>query len=110
MKKKQENYLDRIPKIPADLSFAEEDGVVTIRRENKGLFNRIAQKCFRRPVYTYVSLDAFGSFVFRAIDGVRDVKAIGDLVEEEFGEKAAPVYSRLSTFVEQLRLNGFVEF
>ena len=47
-KKKQktsENYLERIPKRPEHIKWsADEKGIVTLDIENKGVFNRVAQK------------------------------------------------------------------
>lgn len=43
-KKEQPNYLDKIP-TRADLAWStDEAGIVTLHKENTGLFNRAAQK------------------------------------------------------------------
>lgn len=110
MSKKKSNYLEKIPQITDGLVYEQKDELVIIQRENKGLYNRLAQKVFKRPVVTNVELDAFGSYVFLQIDGTRDIIAIGDLVKEHFGEKAEPLYERLSRFIELLHMNGFVSF
>ena len=113
MKKKQiisENYLERVP-VRADIKWsADEDGKVTLEIENKGVFNRIAQKLFKKPKTSYVHLDETGSFVWPLIDGEKDIIEIGKVVEAEFGEKANPLYERLATYFRILNSYGFIKW
>ena len=108
-KKKEKNYLDMIPvrKEGIGWSVAERDKV-TLEIENKGVFNRIAQKLFKKPKISYIHLDENGSFVWPLIDGVRDVNEIGRLVDEHFGERAHPLYERLVKFFQILEGYGFI--
>ena len=113
MKKKQtnlgENYLQKKPSIPEGLSFeADEQGIVTLMIENKGVMNRIAQKLFHKPKISYIHLDEFGSFVWKAIDGKKDLLSLGETVKEQFGEKAEPLYPRLAKYISILESYGFV--
>jgi hypothetical protein len=111
MNKKKENYLDKIPCRNENYKFScDEKGIVTIEVENKGVFNRIAQKLLKKPKVSYVHFDEFGSFVWCATDGESDVFEIGKRVEERFGEKAHPLYERLSKFYMILESYGFVKF
>lgn len=115
MKKKQqkinENYLERIPRRPEDLDFTvEEDGVVTLNIENKGIFNKVAQKLFKKPKISHIHLDEMGSFNWLTMDGKMDITTIGKLVEEKFGEEANPLYERLAKFFQILDSYGFVEW
>ncbi len=108
---KDENYLERIPKKSEKLRFTtDENGIVTLEIENKGFFNTVAQKLFKKPKVSYVHLDEFGSFVWSLADGQNDIIKIGELVEEKFGDAVKPVYERLSKFVSILESYGFVEF
>jgi len=108
-KKKTENYLDYIPKQNTLFPFQEnEKGNIEIARKNRGLFNRIAQLLFRKPKVSYIELDAFGSFVWRQIDGKRNVYEIGKLVKAKFGQEAEPLYERLTKFLRILRNNEFI--
>ncbi len=112
MKKRviDENYLDRIPKISHTISYTEENEFVVILIENKGVFNKIAQKLFKKPKISYVHLDEFGSFVFRQIDEKRTITDIGVSVSEKFGEKANPLYERLAKYFMILESYGFITF
>lgn len=115
MKKKKEvikeNYLERIPKRPEKYGFTVgEDGIVTLNIENKGVFNKIAQKLLKKPKISYVHLDEMGSFIWPLMDGEKNITEIGKLVEEKFGEEAHPLYERLAKYFQILDSYGFVEW
>lgn len=109
MKKKlSENYLERVPK-RADIPWnTDENDIVTLELENKGIFNRIAQKILKKPKVTYVHLDELGSFVWPRINGEADITELGKAVKEKFGDKAEPLYERLAKFFQILESYGFV--
>ena len=108
-KKQKANYLDYIPKQNVLFPYREnEKGNVEIVRKNRGLFNRIAQLFFRRPKVSYIELDVFGSFIWKQIDGKKDVYEIGKLVKAKFGQEAEPLYERLTEFLHILRSNEFI--
>ena len=108
-KKKKDNFLDYIPKHNKLVPFGEnKDGNVEICKKNKGLFTRIAQIFFRKPRVSRIELDTFGSFIWKQIDGERDVYQIGKLVSEKFGQEAEPLYERLTEFLHILRNNDFI--
>lgn len=109
MNNKKENYLDVIPVCNPDIKWSEDgEGIITLEIENKGIFNRIAQKLFKKPPVSYVHLDRFGSFVWKRIDGKKDVYKIAAEVENEFGEEANPLYERIVKYFNILESYGFV--
>ena len=108
--KNQPNVLEFVPIRKIERFSTDEKGVVTLEIENKGVFNRIAQKLFKKPKITYIHLDETGSFVWPLIDGEKNITDIGVLVKEHFGEKAEPLYERLSKYFKILESYGFVEF
>ena len=109
-KRKSGNYLSRIPKRNETISWKEdENGVITLEIENKGVFNTLAQKLFRKPKISYVHLDEMGSFIWPLIDGEETVYEIGQEVSEHFGEKAEPLYPRLTKYFRMLSDYGFVK-
>ena len=87
---------------------ADESGIVTLDLENTGIFNRMAQKLFHKPKVTHIHLDSIGSFVWPLMDGEKNMIDLGKLVEEEFGEKAAPIYERLAKYFQILDSYHFV--
>lgn len=107
--KKRKNYLDYIPKHNSLYQYNFNDqNHVEIHVLNKGLYNRIAQIFFKRPKYSQIELDDFGSFVWECINGTRTVYEIGLHVKKHFGEKAEPLYERLSRFLMTLQKNSFI--
>ena len=50
MKKKAENYLERIPCRKEGLRWSVQDEKVTLEIDNKGIFNKIAQKLLKKPL------------------------------------------------------------
>ena len=109
--KTSENYLDRIPMRSEKIGWSSDsDGKVSLEIENKGVFNRIAQKLFKKPRISYVHLDEMGSFVWPLIDGERDITSLGEDVKAHFGDKAEPLYPRLAKYFEILHSYGFVTF
>jgi len=114
MKRKQnpeENYLEKCPKRPEHIGWTtDENGIVTLEIENKGIMNRIMQKIAKKPKISYIHLDEIGSFVWPMIDGERKIVDMGEPMEEHFGEKAHPTYERLAKFFQILESYGFVEW
>ena len=78
--------------------------------ENKGFFNRAAQKLFKKPRISYVHLDETGSFVWPLIDGEKTIFEIGKEVEKRFGEESAPLYERLAKYFQILESYRFIKF
>ncbi|MBQ2898082.1 MAG: PqqD family protein [Clostridia bacterium] len=104
-----QDFLEKKPKRAVHIKWHIENDVVTLEIENKGFFNRIAQKFFKKPKTSYIHLDEMGSFIWKHLDGETSLVDIGKLVEEKFGEKANPLYERLSKYISILQSYGFVD-
>lgn len=110
-KKKNQNYLEKVPVRNPGFSWKEdEQGIVTVDMVHKGIFDKLAQRLWVTPKVSHVKLDRFGSFVWKQMDGNRNIIDIGVLVREEFADQAEPLYERLAEFVRMLRDNRFVMF
>ena len=108
-KKKDHNYLEKVPVRNPEFSWKEDgQGIVTVDMVHKGIFDKLAQKLWVTPKVSHVKLDRFGSFVWKQMDGNRNIIDIGVLVREEFADQAEPLYERLAEFVKMLRDNRFV--
>lgn len=106
---KNENYLERRPMRPEQIPWSvDEEGMVTLDIENKGFFHWIAQKLFKKPKVSHIHLDKMGSFVWPLVDGEKDIIALGELVKEQFGEEAEPLYERLAKFFQILDSYSFI--
>lgn len=104
-----ENFLERKPMHARHLSWStDNDGNVALEIENKGVFNKIAQKLLKKPTVSYVHLDAMGSFIWPLIDGDKSIVEIGKLVEDKFGKEAHPLYQRLAKFFQILESYNFI--
>ncbi len=102
------NFLELVPSIPEILFWKEEEGKVTLEQENKGLFNFIAQKLFKKPRISYIHLDDLGSFVWLKIDGVRNIGQIGETVAAHLNDNSQDVYSNLASYFKILESYNFV--
>ena len=51
-----------------------------------------------------------GSFIWQQIDGKRNVYEIGQLLKQEYGKEAEPLYERLCTFVKSLHNSCFIVY
>lgn len=89
---------------------ADRKGNVTVHVVNKGFYNRIAQKIFKRPPVSHIALDKYGSFVWRQMDGKRNVYEISKLVSERFGREAEPLVERLVKYIQILYQNKFIGY
>ncbi|MBQ4095797.1 MAG: PqqD family protein [Oscillospiraceae bacterium] len=111
MSKQKDNFLDYIPKHNSLFPYEKtSDGFIEIKMQNKGLVKKLTQVIMKKPKFTYVKLERFGSFVWEQIDGKRNVYDIGQLVKEHFGDDAEPVYERLCQYIKSLRTNGFIVY
>ena len=54
--KEKKNYIDNIPKINDMKWDVSEDGIVEITVENTGFYNTIAQKIFKKPRYSFITV------------------------------------------------------
>lgn len=109
-KKLDENFVEKIPNHKEGLGWSiDENNMVTLEMENKGVVNRIAQVIIRKPKISYIHLEEFGSFIWPLIDGKKTIYDIAQEVEEHFGEKAHPLYERISTYFNTLESYGFID-
>ena len=108
--KNKENFLDYVFKVSDDLTWAlSESGEVIVEMRNKGFTNRIAQRFFKKPEVSKITLEGMGSFIFTCVDGSRSVYDIGLLVHDKYGDEAEPLYERLSVYMKKLQELGFVK-
>lgn len=108
---KDKNFLSYIPvKNPEFPWYASEENKVVLKVKHDGFFDKIAQKFFKRPKESMIHFDEMGSFIWPLIDGKRSISDIADMVKEEFGEKANPLYPRLIKFFQILHAQRYISF
>lgn len=110
MAKEVKNLYDLIP----ERSHAFEelgDGTIDVLlpRYGGGQVGRILKSFLsQRPVK--VRLDEIGASVWRLCDGEKSVHEIGELLQDQFGERIAPVYERLEAFLNQMKKAGMIDW
>ena len=103
--------LGKIPVISEKLSFRQDKKkLVTIDIENKGFFSKIAQRLFHKPKISHIHLDEMGSFIWLSIDGEKTVREISLALEENFGDRAKPLFERTSRYFSSLYEYGFIKW
>lgn len=111
MKKEKKNFMDLVPVCNPDYSWEKDNkGIVTVHVINKGFYNWLAQKLFKKPKISHIALDKYGSFVWCQMDGKRNVYEISKLVEAHFGKEAEPIVERLVQFFRVLYQNKFIGY
>lgn len=106
---KGKNYLDFIPVPSEKYPYEIKEGAVTIFQENKGLFNLIAQKLWKKPKVSQIHLDKMGNFIWPLMDGKHTINDIALLIREEFGAEAEPLYERVVQYFRTLNSYGFID-
>ena len=67
MSKKSRDYASLCPSRTEGLAWsADENGIVTLDVENKGVFDRIFQLILKKPKVSHIHLDELGSFVWQS--------------------------------------------
>lgn len=109
-KKKEKNFLNLIPAIISDCKWQEnEQGFVQIQIPRDKLLDRLVRIFVKTPKWMNMDLDAYGSFLWRRMDGKRTVHQLAILLEDEFGETIKPLYERLGKYLNILKNNNFIE-
>lgn len=107
--RKRKNYLDYVPMHNPLYEYkSNANSHIEICIHYTDPFCRLAQRLFKRPEYTNIELDDFGSYVWNCVDGKRSVYEIGSAVKEHFGTKAEPLYERLCPFFKRLHEYNFI--
>ena len=78
-----------------------------VPRFGRGRFGTFLERHLRPRPYR-VRLDAVGSFIWKRCDGRTPVRAIGEALRSEFGERVEPAENRLVRFLQSLVRGRFV--
>jgi hypothetical protein len=103
------NLLDIIPVHNTKWKQDSKGQVILFKPKFKNpLFVKYILPHMKRPYYK-ITLDDIGSFFWKNCNGSRSVKKIAELQKERFGDKVAPLYDRIATFLQTLERNGFLK-
>lgn len=95
------NYLDAVVKRQG-LWKEDEKGFVTVERENTGIMNRILQKLAKKPEITYITLDVYGSSLWKLADGNKTIFELAGEMKKKYPAELEPLYDRLVSFIRQM--------
>ena len=112
MKKgRRANFLDYIPlPDPRNGWSGGAGGAVTVHLAHRGVYARLAQKLFHTPPVSHITLDEYGSFLWRAMDGQRTVGQLALALGARYGGAAEPLYPRLVSYLRTLYDNRFIVY
>ena len=85
-----------------------KDGMIVLDMVNTGFFHGIAQKFFHKPKVSHISLDAYGTKLWLALDGKRTVYQVVNAMEQAFPEEADKMLNRVVTFLRTLQIHHFI--
>jgi len=109
IKKLPANYMDivfvRSEECPWRL---REDGFVEVDMENRGFFNAVAQKFFKRPRVSHISLDKYGTVLWLALDGKATVNDVLSKMKNAFPEEGDKMLNRVVQFLATLEMHEFI--
>ena len=106
---KERNLLELIPEKVCESTIDEEGKVIILAPRFK---SKLGKKIFEpiiKKKHVKIHLDKIGTFVWKEIDGKKDVFAISENLKKEFGEKVEPVYERIGKFIAIMKVNGFIK-
>ena len=107
--KKDFNYLDYVPRKNELNSYSiNEQGNGVVRVANVGFYNKIAQVIFRKPKFSNIELEEYGTFIWEYIDGKNTIYDIALKVKGKFGENAEPLYDRICQYFSIMADNRLV--
>lgn len=108
-KKLPANYMDLVfVKNESRPWRVKDDGFVEIDMENRGFFNSIAQRFFKKPKISHISLDKYGSLLWQALDGKTTVSDILKAMTEAFPAESDKMLNRVVQFLATLEMHGFI--
>ncbi|MCL5037683.1 MAG: PqqD family protein [Chloroflexi bacterium] len=102
MKKPGDNFLLLCPSRNNEIAWEEQQKKINLKKQNKSLLDKFLQNFFRAPKTTRITLDEYGSAVWKMCDGRTKIMDIGRSLEEEFGDEIKPTYPRLVEFIKLL--------
>ncbi len=108
-RKKQRNFLDFVPVKNDKYRWVElENGIVQIQIDRNSLLERAVRFFFKTPKMMKIDLDAYGSFIWKQIDGEKDMHAIAEHLDKNYGQSVHPLYERLGQYMTILKNNHFI--
>ncbi|AYF54017.1 PqqD family protein [Clostridium botulinum] len=113
---KQRNFNNLLEFIPfKNISYIselqEENNNITIVIERKSKIDKILLKILKKAhKELYVHLDEIGSFIWRSIDGKKNILNLCEMFMEEYNVDKGEAINRTVYFIKILKNNKFIKF
>lgn len=106
-KKESVNPIEVVFKLMDRIRLTEdESGIVTLWQPQDHKIQKLLRRLkLKIPEYTTLTLDEYGSFVIKQINGANTIEVIGVQLTEKFGSDVEPLYERLIPYMEYLAKN-----
>lgn len=104
------NFLEFVFEKTPGMTFltSKSTGLITLKIENKGFYNRVAQKFFKRPAVSKIDLDKYGSEAWKAVDGNKTVNEIVDTMVQAFPNEEGNMQERTCQFLMILSRHKYI--
>ena len=110
-KHRSDNLLDYIPVREEHIRWDEDsDHMVVLHRQNKGACALLCRVLFHRPKLSHITLERYGSYVWRNIDGQRSLYELALGLRGEFEAEAEPLFERFVPYIKSLHVAGCIYF
>ena len=104
------NLLDLVPVRNIKWKKGKDQLTVLLKPKLKyPFFTKYILPRLKNPYYK-VRLDPVGTFLWELCDGSRTVREMGEMLQDEFGEKIEPLYDRLAQFLQSLEKSRFIVY
>ena len=108
-KKVSKNYMDSRFVPSQEISFdRDENNMVVVAVTHRGPFNWLAQKCFKSPRVSYITLDKYGTALWDCLDGKHTVFDIVNSMKASFPGEEDRMLDRVVTFLHTLQVAHYI--
>ncbi|WEG73040.1 PqqD family protein [Vagococcus intermedius] len=112
MTEELEDFLTIVYQINPEIEHRLDDqGMFVIVKPQNHWIQRFFRKLYVKiPMETMVTMDAYGSFVMKQIDGKTSIEEIGKRLESEYEEAGVHLYERLQLYINHLEVReGWIQ-
>ncbi len=103
------NYLDIVFVPSSELKYHKgDDGFTVLDIEHKGFFNKIAQKLFKKPRFSHIKTDVYGTALWECLDGKNTVNDVINTMKDTFPDEKEKMLDRCIHFLYVLERNKFI--
>ncbi len=107
--RKNINFLKLIPERNIDFEEGENGKITLILEKTKNPIIKAIISFFNKSQYFRIHLDQKGSFIWKLVDGEKNMEDIISALKENFGEEEK-LLDRLKLFFIQLEKSKFIRF